>query len=191
MEFLKRFAHSSERRSEIGAVCPSSQYLSDLMISEEEISDAKIIVELWAGTGVFTQRIFDIIGEAKKEVFIVEKDREFYEKLIERFPDRIHNIINADVRELEEILKERGMDSVDLVISGLPFRSLGADVFVSVMAHFLGRFSHTETIFRQFSYFPSAGIYRNYFSNITKKFCFRNIPPAMVFTCKWYKKELE
>ncbi len=188
MKFLSKYFHSEKKRSEIWAVCASSWFLADMIVCEAEMQNANVIVELWAGTGVFTKRIFNLVWETKKEIFIVEKDFDFYTLLIKKFPEHRYNILNIDVLELENILTERWIDSVDLVISSLPFKSLPLEVFKGVMNHFLWNFSHSKTLFKQFSYFPCAKMYKEYFWSIKKQFCFFNVPPATIFTCTGYKK---
>ncbi len=188
MKFLKKYFESSTKRSEIWAFCSSSWFLARVMVKEEEVRQANVIVELWAWTGVFSREIFRFSEGMKKDIFIIEKDRDFYEVLVKKFPEHTHNIIHADVSEWEKILRERWIEKVDLVISSLPFQSLWKDVLTSVLNHFLGSFFDTKSIFKQFSYIPSTKNYVNHFLHIQKDFCLLNFPPATVFTCTGYKR---
>ena len=187
--FLEKFSGTRQKRREIGAVCPSSPILAKDMVTREEIQNSETIVELWAGTGVFTERIFSLIKEGQK-VIIVEKDEMFFEILQEKFPQYKKDIYNIDVQELWSILEEKGIDKVDLFISGLPFRSLPKKLFVNVML-MIRKFSHKNTKFKQFSYAPNVDHYKKYFASVLTATCIRNIPPAFIFTCSGVREKTE
>lgn len=188
MRFLKKYFESSTKRAEVWAFCASSWFLARTMLKKEEVENAQVIVELWAGTGIFTAEIFRLAWWTKKEIFIIEKDRDFFEILRSKFPEYAHNILNVDVSEWERILKERWIDTIDLVVSGLPFQSLWKEVLHTVLDNFLWSFFNEKSIFKQFSYIPSIKNYQRYFSQIEKEFCLLNFPPATVFTCTGYRR---
>ena len=50
-------AHFLKERKMVGAMAPSSKFLAKKMLARIAFDQAKVIVELGPGTGVFTQRI--------------------------------------------------------------------------------------------------------------------------------------
>ena len=187
MVFLKKYFSSDDKRKQVWAVCPSSPYLARDMVVETEFEKSQVIVELWAGTWVFTKRIFDFSTWKEKDIFIIEIEELFYEKLLENFPENHDSLYHIDARKLPLILREKGIEKIDLVISSLPFLSLPPEIFPSIMEG-LSSFFHEETIYKQFSYLPKDSLYKQYFQKIRKQFCMRNVPPATVFTCTNFKK---
>jgi phospholipid N-methyltransferase len=186
MVFFKKYFSSEDKRKQVGAVCPSSPFLARDMVVESEVKQSKVIIELWAGTWVFTERIFDFASN-DTQIFVIEIEEIFFDKLSERFPDNTASLYHIDARRLPDILREKGISQIDLVISSLPFLSLPSEIFPEIM-EWLWDFFHADTLYKQFSYLPKAALYKQYFSSITKKFCMRNIPPATVFSCRNYKK---
>ena len=52
--FLKEFL---TRKNQVGAVAPSSKYLTKKMLGGLELVNADVVIELGPGTGVFTERL--------------------------------------------------------------------------------------------------------------------------------------
>jgi phospholipid N-methyltransferase len=96
------------------------------------------VVELGPGTGVFTAEIQRRLG-GRGHQLAVELSDSFAAQLRRRFP-RVE-VITGDAVRLREILDERGIDSADVIISGLPHALFGKqlqqrfmDTFTSCLA---------------------------------------------------------
>jgi phospholipid N-methyltransferase len=82
-------------------------------------------------------------------------------------------------------LKEKEIEKIDLIISGLPFKSLPLEIFYFIAKEFLPKYTNKNSIFIQFSYFKNfSKMLEDYFLEVEKKSCFLNLPKAYVFRCK-------
>jgi len=193
MSKIKFFTKFFTNRKEIGAIAPSSRFLAKKMIIADDLKNAEIILEFWAGTESFTKKIFQIFEEnniciKSKKIFIFEKDEDLYKWLIKKYPKYEKYIYNIDILELHWFLKDKKITKVDLVISGLPFKSLPLEVFYYVTKEFLPDFFHSKSLFIQFSYFKKfKQMLDDNFYDIETKSCFLNLPKAYIFKCKNFK----
>ena len=112
--FLQRFI---EKHNQVGAVAPSSRFLADKMT--EHLQDYKTpitIIEVGAGTGVFTKKIVERMP-AGSQLHVIEIDEDFIKLLEKEFGNNpsVH-IHCADIRTV-------ALPKADCIISGLPFNA--------------------------------------------------------------------
>ena len=179
--FFKKFITDTKQT---WAILPSSSFLAKKMVKKSDIENSKIIVELWAWNGIFTEYIFKYSKSTinDKKIFIIEKDIDFYNVLIKKFPDYKENIFNIDVMDLEKLLIKNNIKEIDLIISGLPFKSLPKKIFIYLVEDLFLKFFKEETKFIQFSYFKTfSKTLEKYFLNVSYKRCLLNIPVAYAF----------
>ena len=184
--FLKNFVKSP---GTIGAVWPSSPFLAKTITSEIGIEKASVIVELGPGTGVFTSRILDV-KKADSSFFAMELNRELYIAFKQKFPSV--KIFNKNAVGLSSIIKQEKMDSVDVIICGLPWASFPARLQNALLDAIFEVLS-PGGCFTTFAYLQGlalpAGIrfkktLKNYFSSVkTSRTEWRNFPPAFVYRC--------
>ena len=92
----------------IASVAPSSRWLSQTTVRNIDWAKARALVELGAGTGPIT-RVIAAHAAAHCRVIVVERDPDFARLLRERFQERPNfEIVEGDVRDLAEILADRG-----------------------------------------------------------------------------------
>ena len=108
----------------VGAVLPTSRWAVVDMLDMADIQRAKSVLELGAGTGVFTQEILARLRQDAR-VVALEIDPRLAALLTERFQDPRLEVKCGSAEDLESHLD--GM-TVDIVVSGLPFTSLKSDV---------------------------------------------------------------
>ncbi len=114
MVFLKKFLKDPKS---IGSVTPSSEYLSSKMMDDLPWNKMTSVAELGAGTGSFTRYAMNLKRPACKYL-AVEQDREFQQMLKAEFPE----LIVADAAEdFIPTMHKNGIQSLDCIISGLPF----------------------------------------------------------------------
>ena len=172
---------------ETWAVLPSSSFLWKKMVLKEDIDIANTIVELWAWTWIFTEEIFKH-NLTNKKVFIIEKNKDFYKLLIDKYPKHKDKIYNIDIVDIEILLKKESIDKIDLIISWLPFKSLPQDLFSFIINDLIWKYFTIDSRFIQFSYFKSfKDKFTKYFTDVSVKKCWLNIPPAYIFKCTWFK----
>jgi len=186
--FVKKFITANK---ETWAICPSSKYLAKKMVKKEDIINNDIIIEFWAWTWIFTKYIFEYAKNnlKNKKIFIIEKDIDFYNLLLKKFPDYKRFIYNIDVLDIEKLLNKYNIKKIDLLISWLPFKSLPFEIFNYLTKKFFPKFFDKNTKFVQFSYFQS--FLKNidkYFDNVDCNKCMLNFPIAYVFECTNIKK---
>ena len=175
--FLQKFFCAPNK---IGSVTPSSQFLARKMMETLPWDTIDSIVELGAGTGVFTEYIAAHKKKSCKAV-IVEQDAVMRRQLEVRFPELSYG---SQAENLPFILQKFGVVAADCIISGLPFaiftKKLRQQILCGVEAALnkQGRF-----IAFQYSLqlYPSL---KPYFSEVDIGFELRNFPPAFVYYCR-------
>lgn len=107
----------------IAAISPSSRQLARQMVAELP-PDARRVIELGGGTGVFTQALLDH-GIAAEALLVLELNPELHEHLQRRFP-RVA-VACADACDLPQVARHTGLladGPVDAVVSGLGMLSM-------------------------------------------------------------------
>lgn len=184
-KFLAKFFHSPQN---IGSITPSSRFLTEAMFKPLNWAEIDSIVELGAGTGVFTQFIQDHKKPAC-QVVVFEQDDEMRAYLEEKFPS-FH--FGKDAREILPTIRKVGLEQVDCIISGLPFANFPQSLRTEIMDNVLQSLKENG-LFIAFQY--SLQMKRQlewYFGKMQISFVPLNIPPAFVYCCqKTGKKEAE
>jgi ornithine lipid N-methyltransferase len=169
----------------IASVWPSSPTLAKATIKQVDWNKAKVIVELGAGTGPITEQVIRRL-QPHTTFIAIERDADFAKILQRRFSGRANvEIVEGDVRDLDSILKARGIKHVDAFVSGLPTPSLPPAVrrrmLVSVRKYLVpgGVYSNiTEIPFWYWNY------YKKLFNDVNFDFVARNMPPGGVYHCR-------
>lgn len=178
-KFLKTFF--SERK-QVGAVAPSSRFLVNSMCNKINFNDAKVIVELGPGTGVFTS---ELLKRASKdcEIILFELNDTFYDMLKEKFKDSRLTILNESADKVLDVLKDKGIDKADAVLSSLPLTVIPDPVKTDIVNN-----SHEclkdGGVYVQYQYSLNAKKkLEGRYGNLKLGFVPVNIPPAFVYTC--------
>ncbi len=103
----------------IGAIAPSGPALANLIVSRIDPADVPVL-ELGAGTGVFTQALVDK-GIAPRDLLLVECEERFARMLRERFPGA--QVLTVDAGHLDT-LPLAGARPLGAVVSGLPLLTM-------------------------------------------------------------------
>ncbi|MDM5356441.1 rRNA adenine N-6-methyltransferase family protein [Peribacillus sp. ACCC06369] len=175
----------------VGAILPSSRYLSNKMIKEINFKDAKYIVEYGPGTGVFTEKILALRNQSTI-VVLIENNREFYYLLKKKFwNEKNFIVIHGSAEHVQHYLNEYKIPYADYIISGLPFASLPQNVSNKILSSTLNVLK-TGGEFVTFQYTKvKIPLLKKYFSKITLKREYRNIPPAYILRCEPREKNKE
>ncbi len=169
----------------IASVAPSSRWLSRLTVRNVDWARAKTLVELGAGTGPIT-RVIAERAPAGCRVVVIERDPDFARLLRERFAaHRNLEVVQGDVADLPAILFDRGISSVDHVISGLPVPSFSVDLQRSLFQA-MGALLHPEGTFNQLTEIPwlYQRLYQRHFEDVRFVLEPRNLPPAGTYFCR-------
>jgi len=176
----------------VGACAPSGKHLARAMVKEIDPGRDQVIVEYGPGTGAFTDEIMPRLT-ARHHYFAVELTPAFADVLRQRHPGA--HIHTGSVANIEHFLREEGLpdrESIDLIISGLPWASFPEELQRSIldpMKRVLKPGGKLVTFGYHIGKAMSNGrlFYRTlpeYFSNVHQSpLVWRNIWPAWVFTC--------
>ncbi|MFE6168600.1 class I SAM-dependent methyltransferase [Viridibacillus arvi] len=168
---------------EIGAVLPSSNYLAAKMVESIDFRNAKYIVELGPGTGVFTDKIMKNRIQ-HTVVMLIESNNEFCAFLKEKYKNEKNLIIiNGSAEEIDKYTKDFNIPYLDYVVSGLPFASLPKSVSNAILLK-TRKLLRKNGIFITFQYtLVKKGFINHFFKHINITREYRNMPPAYVFCC--------
>jgi phospholipid N-methyltransferase len=187
VRFLREFVTSPRR---IGAVSPSSSRLARRMVKDVDWANVRTVVEAGPGTGPVTREILKHLPQEGR-LLAVELHPELGKIFRERYPQV--PLAQDSVEHLERLCRERGMEAVDCVISGLPWASFEPekqrrllDAIVSVLTAG-GQF--VTFAYLQGMLLPSAHrfqkLLQDRFSEVRRSgVTWANLPPAFVYRCR-------
>ncbi len=166
-----------------GTVHPSSPWLVNKLLKNIDFTQDLILVEFGTGDGVITHEIAQRMN-SRSVLYAFEINQEFYDlasSKLAMYPN-VH-ILYRSAFELDEMLEEESIDTVDYIISSLPLslfkKSKSEKLLQSCYTHL-----KPSQSFSQYQY--TLGKYkllRQHFDTVNIDFTFRNIPPAFIYTC--------
>ena len=184
--FLGKFLRQG---TAIASLAPSSPWLSRTTVRNIDWDRARVVLELGAGTGPITK----VLAEKARpdcRVVVLERDADFARLLRERFGNLPNfDVVEGDVRDLTQILADRGISQVDHVISGLPVPSFPKDLqrdLFRVVRQILA----PGGTYNQITEMPLVywRFYRTFFDDVRFVFEPRNFPPAGAYFCRGVKE---
>jgi len=174
--FLKELAKNWR---EVGAIAPSSRFLTDKMLSKIDFESVRLVVELGPGTGVFTKEILARLHPDAR--LIVIESNETFCALLRNIEDARLLVVSASAEELSRAL---GGEKADAILSGLPLASLGKEMSLRVLDAVVASLA-PGGVFVQFQYSHlSRKIIAERFESVEIDFVSMNIPPAFVYTAR-------
>jgi len=179
IEFIYQFLNKPKI---IGAIIPSSKYLTKKMLSFVDFNkEGLVLLEYGPGTGPFTSEIVKYL-KPMDQLIVIELNPKFATDLKENFKNYKNVKIYEDcVSNTRKILDKEGVKDVDYIISGIPFSSLPKDVTQDILVNTKSIMSN-KTLFLAFQYSKfKQGIFKIYFEIKDIKFVLRNVPSAYVF----------
>ena len=181
MSKLKFFIEGLKNFREVGTVTRSSPALAKKMVSFIDGNEALTIVELGAGDGVVTRYILDKMSPNSKLVSI-ELNKKLFKLLAEIDDPRLIPVC-GNVKNLESILTDLGIEEIDVLLSAIPFIVMPkkeAESIVTTCKNLLKKGGY----YIQVHYAKSLKkFYERIFGNISVHFVAMNVPPAYSFVC--------
>jgi phospholipid N-methyltransferase len=175
--FFQKFLQSPR---DIGSLIPSSNALTEKMMQPVCWDTVRSVVELGAGTGVFTK----VIEERKHpdcKVLVYEKDFSMRSQLRQK-----HQGLNFyhDAQRLRHGLSRYGMDRVDCIISGLPFANFPQEMRAEILSQVKDSLTD-DGVFVAFQYsLQMKRLLKACFDDVRIGFVAWNVPPAFVYVCR-------
>mgnify|MGYP001305944415 CR=1 FL=1 len=161
------------------SITPSSKRAARKMVKGLNLGKMKYVVELGPGTGVFTDILAERIPSDCK-VLLVELEGSFIEHLENKFDNRFE-VVQSSACKLKRLLKDRGVDNVDLVISSLPF-NMPEEIKYKLQDTLIW-LTDNGTCMRWFTYFP--WLMKKHYKRFNFKktaFVVWNFPPMWIYT---------
>ena len=180
MLFTKKFVQCPRT---IGSIVPSSSFLTESILSNIKWCDVGSIVELGAGTGVFTRQIIQRL-ENKAKLFVFEIEPELRANLQAETQMEIY----SDAVKLPQILESAGIMHVDFVISSLPYAVLPREMTDSILRGVVKSIGQDGTFLAYQYSLQMKSLFARIFKNVNIRFVTFNIPPAFVYECKGLQK---
>jgi phospholipid N-methyltransferase len=184
--FLREFVR---RPGQIGAIAPSSSYLTAEIVRQAGVRKANTIVEFGPGTGSFTR---EILRQKKENAFFVgiEMNTRLVETLRQNFPNA--NIVCDSAENTPAILKQHHLSVADCIVSGLPWAAFPPELQDKLLAAAVqslrpgGRF--TTFAYLQGLLLPSGQRFRQKLRETFSKvhigrIIWKNMPAAFVYRC--------
>lgn len=165
----------------IGALSPSSSFLTDKMLKPIHFETAKCIVEFGPGTGVFTHKLLEKMSPDAL-LLTFEINPAFHDELMKINDPRLV-VINDSAEKIDHYLLLNHHEKADYIVSSLPFAMIPDTVVDTVLKNSFDVLSEKGK-FIQFQYSLNAlSKLKSIFRKVDITFTFLNIPPAFVFTC--------
>lgn len=164
----------------VAAIAPSGESLARMMTREIGPNDGPVI-ELGAGTGVFTKALLTQ-GVREQDLTLVEYGSDFMRVLQLRFPQA--RVLWMDASQLAQY-KLFPKANVGAVVSGLPLLSMSPRKIMSILNGAFG-YLRPGGAFYQFTYGPRCPVSRPILDRLGLKAArvggtVRNLPPAAVY----------
>lgn len=123
IELFKGFL---KKPKEVASIAPSSPFLIRRVLAASAVHEARVIVELGPGTGVVTEQILRRMN-GDSTLIAVEINPDFADLVRRKLPDPRLTLHWGPSTEIEEALAAAGCTQADLVVSGIPFSTMGRE----------------------------------------------------------------
>ena len=179
---LLLLSHFIKKPREVGAVAPSSRFLTNEILKGIDFKNSKNIVELGPGLGTFTKAILRK-SSPKTRLFCFEINKKFCDHLERNIIDERLTIINSGAEKISKNIKKFKIENADCIISGLPFLNFSDSKKRKILQEIRCSLDN-QGKFVLFQYTNGLGkLLKNYFAKVEKRFVPFNIPPAFVYIC--------
>ncbi len=114
------------RDKNVASVTPSSRFTVKQVIQKVDADRPVSIIEYGPGDGVITKPLLDRIHKDSR-VIVIETNEDFVDQLNQIGDSRLQ-VYQDTAEKVDEIAREQQAESVDYVISGIPFSFLEPEV---------------------------------------------------------------
>ena len=166
----------------VGSVIPSSRFLSKKMLQPIHFEQAKVIVELGPGTGVFTKELLTKMS-ADCHLVVIELNDAFFKDLQQKFKHPNLHLVHGSAGDLTSILKGFNLAKADYILSSLPLSNFSAALRNSILEAINDNLVQEGKLI-QFQYTRGLKkLYGTHFKQVHIAYTLLNFPPAFIYTC--------
>lgn len=186
-EFLRNPLHT-------GGVVPSSRHLAAEVVIPIPDTGKPVVVELGPGTGALTGAIQERL-DGRGHHLAVELNPRFAELIAARFPGV--EVINDNAANLPDLVRARGFEQADTIVSGLPWASFPASLQNTLLDAVTATLA-PDGAFTTFAYLHALRLQpaRRFRKRLCEAFdevvvgrtVWRNLPPALVYFARRPRK---
>ena len=177
LAFLRAFVAHPRR---VRAVLPTSRWAVRDMLDMADVHSADLVVELGAGTGVYTREILARL-RPDAQLVALERDPRLAQLLTEQYQQDSRVRVICD--SAENVQAHLNGATTELVVSGLPFTSLGSDVRQRIFSQIVDILAPGGVVL-VLQYSPIIqGQLRKVFPHVERRISLLNVPPAFLFAC--------
>jgi phospholipid N-methyltransferase len=164
----------------VGSVIPSSKVLIDKMLAPVDWDNCKLFVEYGPGVGTFTQQILDRLAP-DATLLTIDTNPDFTDYLNGKFTDSRLEAVTGSAASVRKIMADRGFESADYILSGLPFSTLPPGIGPKIASETAAAL-RPGGAFLVYQFSPKVRDFiAPHFERIDKGFEWVNIPPATLF----------
>lgn len=175
--FLRSFLTSPRQ---VGAVLPTSRRAVRDTLSLAPVESAHCVVELGAGTGVYTREILARLGPDAR-LLAFEIDPALSRTLAAEVVDPRLSVIADSATELVDHL---GGARADVIVSAVPFTSLPRDLGRQILEASRAALAPGGTMLvLQYSPLVETQL-RRVFDSVERRLSVLNVPPAFLYACR-------
>lgn len=175
--FLRSFfAHPRH----VGAVLPTSRRTVRETLDLADLRSARLVVELGAGTGVYTR---ELLARLPRDARLVafEIDPRLAARLAGNLEDPRLEVVASSAERIES---HAAAGAIDVIVCALPFTSLPPPVRRRVLdASLRGLSPRGVMLVLQYSPLMRRDLERT-FGSVQRSFSPLNMPPAVLFACR-------
>src|SRR6059058_5553178 len=164
----------------VGSIIPSSRVLIDKMLGPVDWANTRLFVEYGPGVGTFTRPVLDRLG-ADSTLVTIDTNPDFTHYLKQQIDDPRLVAVTGSAADVEKILADRNLGSVDYVLSGLPFSTLPPGIGEDIAAA-TAKVIRPGGAFLVYQFSPKVlNFIKPHFDRIKRGFEWVNVPPATLF----------
>ena len=173
---------------------PSSRYLVEAMIDPLPLEQAELVVEFGPGTGVMTRALLKRLP-ADGKLLAFEINPRFVRQLRKALPDPRLQVLEASADSVGQVLRQKGRNRVDGVIS-----SLGLTIMPDALKHAVFQalmpYLDERSVLTQFQYlnalrisngciqrYDTGAFLGKFFHCVRRRTVWLNLPAVSVYTC--------
>lgn len=163
----------------VGAILPTSRRTVRDMLDMADFERARTVVELGAGTGVYTEEVIARL-RADARFLAFEVDPDLVATLSGRIEDPRLQVINDSAENVGDYLDGA---KVDVIVSGLPFTSLPLPVKRNIFGAMRSVLAPDGVMVAiQYSTMAQRDL-ESHFASVRRRVSPVNVPPAFLFRC--------
>ena len=164
----------------VGSIIPSSRILIERMLKPVDWKNTKLFVEYGPGVGTFTRPVLEKMAD-DATLIAIDTNPDFVKFLRRSIDDHRLVAVTGSAADVREIVRERGFDYADYVLSGIPFSTLPPGIGEDI-ARATSEVIRPGGAFLVYQFSPKVfDFIEPWFDRIDRGFEWINVPPARLF----------